>query len=224
MLPLPPDALRAVILGFVIFGFFGLFYFRKNSFKSKIIYLVLLATLALFVVGSWLSMANVNILTELQTYAKGRPVVVLVKTFSRPYVGGTFQYLEGPYPIEKHSGFTFYSHNGTGWSKLNTECSDCMFRECENGVVKDVFYGSQESECRQLSDRPYVWDQTVYIQKEMECNGEKYTTYAKIPVERGRYRIELCYARAYDFQWDNEICIPYQNIEPQCIETFFTIK
>ncbi len=223
MMPFPPETVRYLATIFVILGFLGVVYLRRTSFKSKIIYLILLALLLVATVAVWYAMASTHILTELEIYAAGRPVKVLVDIFGVPYVGGTFIYESGPYAMQRSSGFSFYRLEGSNWAEINTECRDCVFRECVNGQIIEKIQ-PPGGPCVQLSSMPYIWNQTVFVSETRDCGGKPYSTYVQTQAGPGRYKIELCYGKAFNFDWEMPRCSPLQNVEPSCSEAYFWIR
>jgi hypothetical protein len=224
MMPFPPDAARLIILGFVILGFFGVAYMRGNSFKSKVMCLLLLFVILVCTASAWFAMSSVSMTTELHVYAQKQPVHFLLGPFGSPYQGGTFIYQSGPYPMEKASGFTFYKLNGSNWEELNTECDECVFIDCVNDTPIERYQLSQTGPCRQITDATYVWNQTVYATETVSCGGLNYVNHVQRPVGSGRYRVELCYGKAFNYDWDMPACTTFSNTPPTCVETEFFVR
>ncbi|MFH1470241.1 MAG: hypothetical protein ABIF01_00675 [Candidatus Micrarchaeota archaeon] len=223
MMPLPPDAVNFLATISVILGFLGIVLLRGRSFKSKIIYVLLLECFLITTILVWYALSSVHILTELETYQAGRQVRVFVSIFGAPYTGGLFLYQSGPYSMEKKSGYSFYRLEGSNWVWLDTECRDCWFRDCVDGEI--VGKGNLISgPCAQVTDKAYVWNQTAYVLESRECAGKPYNTYVQKPAGPGRYKVELCYGRAFNFDWDFPQCAPMQNVEPTCAESYFWIR
>ena len=223
MMPLPTDSVRLVLVGFAVLGFLGVAYLRGHSSKSKLMYLVLLFILLCCGVFGWYATSGATILTEMGSYPGSKPVKVLVSVLGVPYVGGTFEYMDGPYPLEKRTGFNFYVFRDFGWELLKTECSDCIISECVNGQIVDRYAGSSAG-CRELTSAPYIWNQTYYASAVKYCDGKRYSTYEEYPVGPGRYRAELCFVKAFDYDWDGPGCVPFQNVEPMCTSAEFSIR
>ncbi len=223
MMPLPPETERLLATSFVILGFLGVVLLRGKSFKSKIIYLLLLLCVLISAAAVWYAISSVHILSDLETYQAGRPIRITVSVLGTPYVGGTFIYQNGPYSVQKSLGYSIYKLDGSNWVELNVECRDCVFRDCVNGEIVERAK-TPPGLCQKVSDRPYLWNQTVYVSEPRECAGKPFTTYVQVPAGPGKYKAEICYGKAFNFDWDMPFCSPLQNVEPTCTESQFWIR
>ncbi|MFH0817407.1 MAG: hypothetical protein V1909_02115 [Candidatus Micrarchaeota archaeon] len=223
MMPFPSETVRLLATGFVILGFLGVILLRGNSFKSKVMYTLLLFCLLFASVGVWYAISSVHILTELETYRTGRPVTVTVTIFGTPYLGGTFIYQDGTYSVQKASGFSFYRLDGSNWVELDTECKECVFRDCVDGKIEERTR-PPPGQCYPATGHPYIWNQTEYVVEQRECAGKPYTSHAQKPTGPGQYKAEFCFGRAFNFDWDMPMCTPFQNVAPTCMESQFWIR
>jgi hypothetical protein len=224
MMPFPPDAVRLSAVGFVLLGFFGVAYMRGNTFKSKVLYVLLLFLIFVCALGAWFAIASASLVPDMQTYPAGRPVRITMNVFGAPYSGGVFTYQLGPYPFEKKSGLIIYKLSGSDWQELDTDCSDCVFVDCVDGGTVERRQSEHDSKCSQLSAQNITWDQTVYSPVVKYCGGKPYTTHEQAPAGPGRYKAEFCYGKAFNFDWDAPYCTPFQNAEPVCAEANFLIR
>ena len=223
MLPLPPETVRLLATSFVILGFLGIVLLRGRSFKSKIIYLLLLLCILVSAAAVWYAISGVHILSDLETYQAKRPIRITVSVLGTPYTGGTFVYQNGPYPAQKISGYAFYRLEGSNWIELNSECKECVFRDCVNGEIVERAK-TPIGPCQQITEKPYVWNQTVYVSEQRDCAGKPFISFVQVPVGPGKYKAEICYGRAFNFDWDMPFCSPLQNVEPTCTESQFWIR